>query len=250
MIRLGVNIDHVATVRQARRAREPDPVTAAALALMGGADGITVHLREDRRHIQDRDVRILRETVPTGLNLEMACADEIVRIAIQLKPDQVTLVPEKRQELTTEGGLDVVGNYAVVERAAHGVQQADIPIALFIDPDPKQVDAARKLGVAAVEFHTGIYAYAVTPAGAAKHLEQLSRAAAHAVEAGIRVHMGHGLNYLNGKPIVRVRGVEELNIGHSIVSRAVLVGMVQAVRDMKAAMTEHYPNPHGGEPAA
>ena len=167
MIRLGVNIDHVATVRQARQAREPDPVAAAALALLGGADGITIHLREDRRHIQDRDVRVLRETVPTGLNLEMASADEIVRIALQTRPDQVTLVPEKRQELTTEGGLDVVGNYASVERTAHALRQADIPVALFIDPDPKQVDAARKLGVAAVEFHTGTYADARTPAGAA-----------------------------------------------------------------------------------
>lgn len=242
MIRLGFNIDHVATVRQARRAKEPDPVTAAALGLLGGADGITIHLREDRRHVQDRDVRILRETVPTGLNLEMACSDEIVQIAIRTKPDQATLVPEKRQELTTEGGLDVVGNYAAVDRTAHALRQADVAVALFIDPDPKQVDAARKLGVTAVEFHTGAYADAHTPSGAAKHLEQLARAAAHAVEAGLHVHMGHGLNYLNVKPIVRIPGVEELNIGHSIVSRAVLVGMVQAVRDMKAAMTEHYPN--------
>ena len=242
MIRLGVNIDHVATVRQARRAKEPDPVTAAALALLGGADGITIHLREDRRHIQDRDVRILRETVPTGLNLEMACADEILQIAVRTKPDQVTLVPEKRQELTTEGGLDVVGNYAAVDRTAHALRQADISVALFIDPDLKQVDAARKLGVTAVEFHTGAYADAVTSAGAAKHLEQLARAAAHAVDAGLHVHMGHGLNYLNVKPIVRLPGVEELNIGHSIVSRAVLVGMVQAVRDMKTAMTDHHPN--------
>jgi pyridoxine 5-phosphate synthase len=242
MIRLGVNIDHVATIRQARRAREPDPVLAAALALLGGADGITIHLREDRRHIQDRDVRILRETVPTGLNLEMACSDEILRIALQTKPDQVTLVPEKRQELTTEGGLDVVGNYAAVEHAVRTLQQADLPVALFIDPDPQQVDAAHKLAVRAIEFHTGTYADAVTPSGAATHLEQLARAAAHAVAAGLHVHMGHGLNYLNVKPVVRIAGVEELNIGHSIVSRAVLVGMVQAVRDMKAAMTEHYPN--------
>jgi pyridoxine 5-phosphate synthase len=242
MIRLGVNIDHVATVRQARRAKEPDPVVAAALALLGGADGITVHLREDRRHIQDRDVRVLRETVPAGLNLEMACADEIVRLAVQAKPDQATLVPEKRQELTTEGGLDVVGNYAAVERATRALQQAGIPVALFIDPDVRQADAARRLGATAVEFHTGTYADAVTPAGAAGHLEQLARAAAHAAGLGLHIHMGHGLNYLNVKPIVRIAGVEELNIGHAIVSRAVLVGMVQAVRDMKAAMTEHYPH--------
>jgi pyridoxine 5-phosphate synthase len=244
MIRLGVNIDHVATVRQARRANEPDPVTAAALALLGGADGITIHLREDRRHIQDRDLHVLRHTVPTGLNLELACTDEIMHLAVHAKPDQATLVPEKRQELTTEGGLDVVGNYSAVEHAVRKLQQADIPIALFIDPDLRQVDAAKKLGVTAVEFHTGTYAAAVTRTGTAKHLEQLTRAAAHAVDLGLHVHMGHGLNYLNVKPIVRIPGVEELNIGHSIVSRAVLVGMVQAVRDMKEAMAEHYPNRH------
>jgi pyridoxine 5-phosphate synthase len=242
MIRLGVNIDHVATIRQARRAKEPDPVAAASRALLGGADGITIHLREDRRHIQDRDLQVLRETVPTGLNLELACSNEILTIAVQSKPDQATLVPEKRQELTTEGGLDVVANYSTVEHAVRMLQQAEIPVALFIDPDLRQADAARKLGVTAVEFHTGTYADATTPAGAAKHLQQLARAAAHTVELGLHVHMGHGLNYLNVKPIVRIAGVEELNIGHSIVSRAVLVGMVQAVRDMKAAMTEHYPN--------
>jgi pyridoxine 5-phosphate synthase len=242
MIRLGVNIDHVATVRQARRAKEPDPVAAAALALLGGADGITIHLREDRRHIQDRDLSVLRETVPTGLNLELACSDEIVTIAVRSKPDQATLVPEKRQELTTEGGLDVVGNFTQVEHAVRSLQQAGISVALFIDPDLRQVDASRKLGVTAIEFHTGAYAEAVTPTGAATNLQQLSKAAAHALTLGLHVHMGHGLNYLNVKPIVRIPGVEELNIGHSIVSRAVLVGMVQAVRDMKAAMTEHYPN--------
>jgi pyridoxine 5-phosphate synthase len=242
MVRLGVNIDHVATVRQARRAREPDPVAAAALALLGGADGITIHLREDRRHIQDRDLRVLRETVPTGLNLEMACSNEILTIALQSKPDQVTLVPEKRQELTTEGGLDAIGSFATVEHAVQVLQQAGIPVALFINPDLRQADAARKLGATAVEFHTGSYAEVTSPSAAAKQLEQLAKAAAHAAGLGLHVHMGHGLNYLNVKPIVRIAGVEELNIGHSIVSRAVLVGMVQAVKDMKAAMTEHFPN--------
>jgi pyridoxine 5-phosphate synthase len=245
MIRLGVNIDHVATVRQARRAKEPDPVAAAALALLGGADGITIHLREDRRHIQDRDLRILRDTVPTGLNLEMACSDEIVRIALQSRPDQVTLVPEKRQELTTEGGLDVVGNYAPVEQAARALQQAGIPVALFIDPDVRQADAARKLGATAVEFHTGAYADAATPAAAAKQLDELVLAAAHAVALGLHVHMGHGLNYLNVKPVVRIAGVEELNIGHSIVSRAVLVGMERAVREMKEAIRDAQRRPAG-----
>lgn len=242
MIRLGVNIDHVATVRQARRAKEPDPVAAAALALVGGADGITIHLREDRRHIQDRDLTILRETVPTGLNLELACVDEIIAIASRTKPDQATLVPEKRQEVTTEGGLDVVGNFNSVEKAVRVLRQAGIPVALFIDPDTKQVDASKKLNVTAVEFHTGAYANATTVERISKHLEQLTKCAAHAASLGINVHMGHGLNYINVKPIVRIPAVEELNIGHSIVSRAVMVGMVQAVRDMKIAMTEHFPN--------
>jgi len=241
-IRLGVNIDHVATVRQARRGKEPDPVPAAALALLGGADGITIHLREDRRHIQDRDVRILRETVPTGLNLEMACSQEILLIAVHTKPDQVTLVPEKREELTTEGGLDVVGNLSAVEHATRLLQQVGIPVALFIDADLQQVDAAKKLGVKAVEFHTGTYAEALTAKEAASQIEQLAKGSAHAISLGLHVHMGHGLNYLNVKPICRIPGVEELNIGHSIVSRAMLIGMVQAVRDMKEAMTEHFPN--------
>ena len=242
MIRLGVNIDHVATVRQARRTYEPDPVAAAALAFLGGADGITIHLREDRRHILDRDLHVLRQTVPTGLNLEMACSDEIVRIAIASKPDQVTLVPEKRQELTTEGGLDVVGQYAVVEKAVRQLTEAGLPISLFIDPDLKQVDASKKLGVKAIEFHTGTYAEARTPADIERTLGHLKAASQQAVELGLHVHMGHGLNYLNVQPIVRIRGVEELNIGHSIISRAVLIGMVQAVRDMKVAMAEHYPH--------
>src|SRR5262245_34046911 len=238
MIRLGVNIDHVATVRQARRAREPDPVAAAALALLGGADGITVHLREDRRHIQDRDVHLLRETVPTGLNLEMACSDEILAIAVGTKPDQATHVPEKRQELTPEAGLDVVANYASLEHAVRALRQVGILVALFIDPDARQADAAKKVGATAVEFHTGTYAEAPN----VTNLEQLTRAAAHAVGLGLHVHLGHGLNYLNVKPVVRIRGVEELNIRQRIVSRRVFVGMVQAVGDMKAAMTEHFPH--------
>jgi pyridoxine 5-phosphate synthase len=241
MMRLGVNIDHVATVRQARRAKEPDPVAAAALALLGGADGITIHLREDRRHIQDRDLRILRETVSFGLNLELACVDEILAIAVRANPDQATLVPEKRQEVTTEGGLDIVGNFATVERAVRTLQQAAIPVALFIDPDLKQADAAKQLNVTAVEFHTGAFADAATPIEMANQLAKLTKAATHASGLGLHVHMGHGLNYLNVKPIVRIPSVEELNIGHSIVSRAVLVGMAQAVRDMKMAMAEHYP---------
>jgi pyridoxine 5-phosphate synthase len=242
MIRLGVNIDHVATVRQARRASEPDPVAAAVLATLGGADGITVHLREDRRHIQDRDVHLLRETVTTRLNLEMAAYDEIIAVALKVKPDEVTLVPEKRQELTTEGGLDVAANIASVRGAVDRLKPAGMHISLFIDPDPAQVDASARLGADAIEFQTASYSEA-RGADVERELEKLRAATARAVGLGLHVHMGHGLNYQNVRPIVRIAGVEELNIGHSIVSRAVLVGMERAVREMKQVMQEHYPNP-------
>jgi pyridoxine 5-phosphate synthase len=243
MIRLGVNVDHVATVRQARRAREPDPVAAAVLATLGGADGITVHLREDRRHIQDRDVHVLRETVTTRLNLEMAAAGEIIAIALKVKPDEATLVPEKREELTTEGGLDVVANEAAVKAAIDRLKSAGIHVSLFIDPEPRQVELSAKLGADAIEFQTASYSEANGASAVAKELDKLRSASAQAVSLGLHVHMGHGLNYWNVKPIVRIAGVEELNIGHSIVSRAVLVGMERAVREMKVAMAEHYPNP-------
>ncbi len=236
MIRLGVNIDHVATVRQARRATEPDPVAAAVLATLGGADGITVHLREDRRHIQDRDVYLLRDTVTTRFNLEMAACDEIIAIALKVKPDEATLVPEKRQELTTEGGLDVVSNVASVGGAINQLQAAGIHVSLFIDPDPLQIEAAHKLRADAIEFQTASYSEAQGEAAVARELEKLRSATAHATGLGLHVHMGHGLNYWNVRPIVRIAGVEELNIGHSIVSRAVLVGMERAVREMKQAM--------------
>ena len=236
MIRLGVNIDHVATVRQARRAKEPDPVVAAVLATLGGADGITVHLREDRRHIQDRDVFLLRETVTTRRNLEMAAYDEIVGIALKAMPDEATLVPEKRQELTTEGGLDVVANEAAVRPAIERLKAAGIHVSLFIDPHRDQVDQAMHLGADAVEFQTASYSEAVGEEAVAAELDKLRTATAHAVGLGLHVHMGHGLNYVNVKPVVRIPGVEELNIGHSIVSRAVLVGMEKAVRDMKEAI--------------
>jgi len=235
MIRLSVNVDHVATVRQARRTYEPDPVAAAALALLGGADGITVHLREDRRHIQDRDVELLRQTVPMGLNLEMACAPEILAIACRLKPDEVTLVPEKRQELTTEGGLDVRGQRAILTAAIAQLRASDIPVSLFIDPDVATVELSQQLGAHAVEFHTGTYAD-TRREQQHRELAKLQQAAARAVELGLMIHMGHGLNYHNVAAIAHIPGVWEFNIGHSIVSRAVLVGMTQAVRDMKAAM--------------
>jgi pyridoxine 5-phosphate synthase len=235
MIRLGVNIDHVATVRQARRACEPDPVAAAVLALLGGADGITVHLREDRRHIQDRDVRLLRQVVPSRLNLEMAAADEIVAVACEVKPDEATLVPEKRQELTTEGGLDVVANEAAVARAVRALRAAEIEVSLFLDPDPRQIEVAKVLGVQAVEIHTGRYAEA-RGAAVTRELEALRAAAAFARDQGLHVHMGHGLNYANVRAVAGLAGVEELNIGHSIVARAVLVGIERAVREMKEAI--------------
>jgi pyridoxine 5-phosphate synthase len=241
MIRLGVNIDHVATVRQARRAKEPDPIAAAVLATLGGADGITVHLREDRRHIQDRDVFLLRETVATRLNLEMAAADEIIAIALKVKPDEATLVPEKRQELTTEGGLDVIANESAVRAAIERLKAAGIHVSLFIDPELKQLDASKRLGADAIEFQTASYSEATGAAAVAKELEKLRVATAHAVDLGLHVHMGHGLNYWNVQPIVRIAKVEELNTGHSIVSRAVLVGMERAVREMKQAMMEHEP---------
>jgi pyridoxine 5-phosphate synthase len=234
MIRLGVNIDHVATVRQARRGDEPDPVQAAVLALLGGADNITVHLREDRRHIQDRDVRLLRQLLPRGLNLEMAAVDPIVDIACDIRPDQATLVPERREELTTEGGLDVLSNQAAVGRAVQRLRAAGIEVSLFLDPDLQQIEAAKHLGVAAVEIQTARYSEARPPAK--RERAALEDAAAWARQHGLHIHLGHGLNYTNVQAVARIPGVVELNIGHSIVSRAVLVGMERAVREMKAAI--------------
>jgi pyridoxine 5-phosphate synthase len=236
MIRLGVNIDHVATVRQARRAQEPDPVAAAVLALLGGADGITVHLREDRRHIQDRDVRLLREVVTSRLNLEMAAVDSIIDIACTIKPDEATLVPERRQELTTEGGLDVVTHQAVVARAVQRLTAAGIEVSLFVDPDALQIETAKLAGARAVEIQTAGYSEARTPAERDRQVAALEQAAGFARDHGLHLHLGHGLTYTNLAPIVGLPGVEELNIGHSIVSRAVLVGMERAVHEMKEAM--------------
>ncbi len=238
MIRLGVNLDHVATVRQARRADEPDPVAAAVLALLGGADGITVHLREDRRHIQERDLRLLRQVVMRRLNLELAAVDAVVDIACAVKPDEATLVPERREELTTEGGLDVVSHQDAVRRAIGRLAPAGIEVSLFIDPDPLQIETAKVLGARAVELQTARYSEARTAADRRRELETLAEATAFAKENGLQVHMGHGLNYTNVQAVARIAGVEELNIGHSIVSRAVLVGMERAVRDMKEAIRQ------------
>jgi len=236
MLRLGVNIDHVATLRQCRGGREPDPVWAAVQAELAGADGITIHLREDRRHIQDRDVHMLKETVQVRLNLELALVPEIIALALEVRPDQATFVPERRAELTTEGGLDVAGERARVGDALARCRDAGIELALFIDPDPKQVEAAIELGVAAVELHTGRYADAASGPDRTRELAALRTAGAAAVSAGLELHAGHGLNYQNVAPVARLDQMEELNIGHSIVSRAIFVGMKQAVYEMKLCM--------------
>lgn len=230
---LGVNIDHVATIRQARRTIEPDPVWAATLAELGGADGITLHLREDRRHIQDRDLRIMKETVQVKLNLEMAAEDAMTKIALEVLPGQVTLVPEKREELTTEGGLDVVKNYDRVARCVEQLLNANIEVSLFIDANEKQIRAADQLQVHAIELHTGRYADAKTPDEQLKELNAIAIAGEVALDHGLLLHMGHGLTYRNVVPIAEINGVSELNIGHSIISRAVMVGMERAVREMK-----------------
>ncbi len=236
MLTLGVNIDHIATIRQARRTVEPDPVAAAVLAELAGADGITTHLREDRRHIQDRDVRLLRQTVRTHLNLEMAPTDEMVAIALDIKPDYVTLVPEKREEVTTEGGLDVAGQMPRMSEIIAKLQDSGIPVSLFIDPDSTQIEAASKLQAKFIELHTGSYAEAVSEASRQQELALLTKGCENAIAAGIRVNAGHGLTYWNVYPVACITGMEELNIGHSIISRAVLVGLERAVREMKQAM--------------
>jgi pyridoxine 5-phosphate synthase len=230
---LGVNIDHVATIRQARGTVEPDPVAAAVLAELAGADGITVHLREDRRHMQDRDVRLLRQTVRTHLNLEMAATDEMVGIALEICPDYVTLVPERREEVTTEGGLDIAGQQQRMQQVVGQLQWANIPVSLFIDADPAQIEAAAATEARFVELHTGQYAEAKTEQHRAKELAILAQGCEQALGLGLRVNSGHGLTYWNAYPVACLPGMEELNIGHSIVSRAVLVGMERAVREMK-----------------
>ena len=232
MLELGVNIDHVATIRQARKTYEPDPVTAAAMAEIGGADCITVHLREDRRHIIDRDVRILTDTVNIKLNLEMSIADDIVNLACETKPNQATLVPEKREEVTTEGGLDVVGNYSNIESVVKRLQDAGISVSLFLDPEEAQISAASELQVDAVELHTG--QYALTSGDERQHcLQELIASGKQIVENGMTLHAGHGLNYQNVIPVAQIENMVELNIGHSIIARSVFVGLTQAVREMK-----------------
>ena len=237
MATLGVNIDHVATIRQARRTVEPDPVWAAALAELGGADTITVHLREDRRHIQDRDLEVLRRTVQVKLNLEAAIAADVIGIACRVRPDQVTLVPERREEVTTEGGLDVVGHQAETAAAIARLRDAGIGVSLFIDADPRHIDVAAELGADAVELHTGRYADAPTAAEREARLTELAHGGKLVTAAGMELAAGHGLTYRNVGPVARIDRMGELNIGHSIVARAVLVGFTQAVREMKALIT-------------
>jgi len=232
MATLSVNIDHVATVRQARLAAEPDPVTAAALAELAGCHGIIVHLREDRRHIQDRDVEILRKTVKTKLNLEMAAIPEIVRFALNIRPDMATLVPEKRRELTTEGGLNVAGQIKSLRATIASLQKKSIIVSLFVDPDTRQISASRECGADYVEIHTGIYSNAQTDFKKQRDLENIIHSASFAAELGLGVNAGHGLDYYNIHPLVRVPEIDEFSIGHSIVARAVLVGIELAVREM------------------
>lgn len=231
-IRLGVNVDHVATLRQARKTIYPDPVTAAALAELGGAEQITVHLREDRRHIQDRDLRILRQTCQTLLNLEMAATPEMVKIAFEIKPDLATIVPERREELTTEGGLDVNGQKESIGRLIKMLKDGEIPVSLFIDPDLEQVRASHKCDANRVELHTGRFADARSARDRERELSRLVDAAKTAAKLGMGVAAGHGLSYANVGPILRIPEIDELNIGHSIISRAVLVGLERAVREM------------------
>lgn len=238
MIELGVNIDHVATIRQARQTVEPDPVTAAAMAELGGADGITVHLREDRRHICDRDVRILRETIRSKMNLEMGCCDEIVQIAAAVVPDQATLVPEKRQEITTEGGLDVVGGFDRIERTVKTLQDKGVVVSLFLDPIAEQIAAAKKIGVEAVELHTGGYANALSEQDRLGELKKLIDAGRWISEGGMKLHGGHGLTYFNVRPVAAILNMREMNIGHSIISRAIFTGLSAAVAEMKKIMNE------------
>ena len=232
MVELGVNIDHIATVRQARRTVEPDPIWAASFAELGGADGITVHLREDRRHIQDRDVNLLRETVRCKLNLEMACAEDIVRIACKVRPNQATLVPERREEVTTEGGLDVVSQQDVIKKIVKRLQDKGIIVSLFLDPDLKQIESGFQTGCEAIELHTGCYALAETDKKRSTELRRLQDSGKLIHSAGLRLHAGHGLTYNNVIPIASIPNMLELNIGHSIIARALMVGMKEAVAEM------------------
>lgn len=235
-MKLGVNIDHVATLRQARRTRYPDPVQAAIEAEQAGADAITLHLREDRRHIQERDVELLREILQTRMNLEMAATPAMIEYACRMRPADVCLVPERREELTTEGGLDVVSQRAAIKNACAALAAAGVRVSLFIDADPRQIEAAAACGAPAIEIHTGHFADATTPAAAHEELARIERAVRTGLTAGLQVNAGHGLHYHNVQAIAGIPGIAELNIGHAIVARAVFVGLQAAVREMKQLM--------------
>ena len=232
MTSLGVNIDHVAGVRQARMTNEPDPVQMAFLAELGGADGITIHLREDRRHIQERDLAILRETIKTRLNLEMAATQEMLDLALKIKPDMITLVPEKREEITTEGGLDIVANKEKLKIFVDKIQSSGIPISLFVDPIFSQLEASSNISVRWVELHTGTYALSSWK-NQALEFSKIKEGVIKARNLGLRVNAGHGLTYQNVEPIASIQGIEELNIGHTIISRALAIGIQEAVKEMK-----------------
>jgi len=234
MVKLGVNIDHIATLRQARGEFDPDPVLAARLCEQAGCASIVAHLREDRRHIQDRDIVLLRKSVKTHFNLEMSLDAGIVKVALKVKPDQATLVPERRQEITTEGGLDVVRHLKRVKKVSHTLLDAGIDVSLFIAPDKKQIDAALSIGVKTIELHTGAYARAFAGRLAIDEFAQITAMTHYARQKGIKVNAGHGLNYENTYAVARIKGMAELNIGHAIMSRAVFVGLKQAVREMLA----------------
>ncbi|MCS6787500.1 MAG: pyridoxine 5'-phosphate synthase [Thiobacillaceae bacterium] len=238
MLKLGVNIDHVATLRQARGTPYPSPIQAALMAESAGADAITLHLREDRRHIQDEDVRVLRRLLSTRMNLEMAVTEEMIGIALEVRPHDVCLVPERREELTTEGGLDVVANYARITEACGRLKQAGIRVSLFIDPEAAQLDAAHQAGAPVVELHTGHYANALTEAERHEALARIREAVAHGRRLGLQVNAGHGLNYHNVQPVAAIPGIAELNIGHAIVAHALFVGWERAVAEMKRLMVE------------
>jgi len=236
MISLAINVDHVATLRQARGISEPDPVLAAGICELAGAQGIVVHLREDRRHIQDRDVRLLRQTVKSKLNLEMGATEEIIKIALEIKPDMITLVPEKRKELTTEGGLNVAGQKKKMQEVIARMRKAGIPVSLFIDPDSRQINAAHEVGATFVEIHTGRYCDAATEQLRDREFALIATAAEEAYEMGLRVNAGHGLNYLNTRRVASLGTIEELSIGHAVMARAIYVGLDQAVREMLALL--------------
>lgn len=238
MIKLGVNIDHVATIRQARGTKYPSVVQAALRAEQSGADSITLHLREDRRHMQDADVRALRGLLQTRMNLECAVTDEMIGIALEVAPQDVCLVPERREERTTEGGLDVVGNFANVQKAVKRLSDASIRVSLFIGPDAAQIDAAKKTGAPVIELHTGTFADAENPVDKARELQRIKDAVSYGLKLGLVVNAGHGLHYHNVHEIASIEGVDELNIGHAIVAHALFVGWDNAVREMKALMKE------------